>query len=330
MNKLAYITYSQKEANRKIWNSLMSKYELLKKKNSALAYVWFPLACVLFGFIAVFSWLSSLSLFFKDIRFTPHYIQTVIDYNKMTDQEANTYLDSHLLEYKKRLSYGNISVKEKNSVDATFETLYNKYKLTESNLQDVISGISNIQESVHKTNTHIETVSQNIEPISTYADKKLKEEEQKKIILENKRQEQQNKIIADYDRARGRNLESFVNKLSDKQIDIFIEYCNQIPMFDIDVTKEDIKNLLSCTNEKPIQVRVNKHIALLFSKLAGKKLICSTWMGVAERYECFASRNGKPLNYKDLSTANATSSTIERKVEDLIEECIEEILKIKV
>ena len=29
---LAYVRYSQKEANRKIWNYLMGKYELLKKK----------------------------------------------------------------------------------------------------------------------------------------------------------------------------------------------------------------------------------------------------------------------------------------------------------
>lgn len=38
MNKLAYVRYSQKEANRKIWNYLMSKYELLKKTNIVLAY----------------------------------------------------------------------------------------------------------------------------------------------------------------------------------------------------------------------------------------------------------------------------------------------------
>lgn len=124
MNKLTYIKYSQKEANCKIWDSLMSRYELLKKKNTILAYVWFPLACVLFGFVAIFSWLSSLSLFFKDIRFTPHYMRTVIEYSKMGKEEEKEYLDKQLLEYKSRVSYGNLSTEKQNQINATFDLLY--------------------------------------------------------------------------------------------------------------------------------------------------------------------------------------------------------------
>lgn len=91
MNKLAYIKYSQKEANQKIWNSLMDKYELLKKKNSFLAHLWVPLACILFGFVAIFSWISFLTLLFKDIQFTPHYMRTVIKYNNMSKEEEKAH-----------------------------------------------------------------------------------------------------------------------------------------------------------------------------------------------------------------------------------------------
>ncbi|NDV68426.1 hypothetical protein [Dysgonomonas sp. 25] len=124
MDKLAYIRHSQKEANQKIWNSLMNKYELLKKKNTLLAYLWFPVACIFFGFVAVFSWMSFLILLFKDIRFTPHYMRTVIAYNNMTKEEEKEYIDKQLLDYKKWVSYGNLSTEKQSQINATFDLLY--------------------------------------------------------------------------------------------------------------------------------------------------------------------------------------------------------------
>lgn len=59
-------------------------------------------------------------MLFQDIRFTPHYMKTIIEYNNMSALQANEYLDSQLFEYKKRLSYGNISINQKNSIDTTF------------------------------------------------------------------------------------------------------------------------------------------------------------------------------------------------------------------
>lgn len=55
MNKFAYVKYSQKEANHNIWNHLMGKYELLKKKSIVLAYLWLPIAYIVFGIVAVVS-----------------------------------------------------------------------------------------------------------------------------------------------------------------------------------------------------------------------------------------------------------------------------------
>lgn len=124
MNKLAYIKYSQKEANQKIWNSLMDKYELLKKKNSFLAHLWVPLACILFGFVAIFSWISFLTLLFKDIQFTPHYMRTVIKYNNMSKEEEKEYLDNQFSEYKNRVSYGNLSTEKQSQINTTFDLLF--------------------------------------------------------------------------------------------------------------------------------------------------------------------------------------------------------------
>jgi len=124
MNKLAYIKYSQKEANQKIWNSLMNRYELLKKKNALLAYLWFPVVCILFGFVALFSWISFFTLLLKYNRFTPHYLRTVIEYNNMSKEEEKEYLDKQYLDYKNRLSYGNLSTEKQNQINATFDLLY--------------------------------------------------------------------------------------------------------------------------------------------------------------------------------------------------------------
>lgn len=124
MNKFAYIRYSQKEANRKIWNSLMGRYKSLKKRNAFLAYLWLPFACIIFGFIAIFSWFNSLTLLFKDIQFTPHYMRTVIKYNDMNKDEEKEYLDQQFSEYKNRVSYGNLSTEKQNQINATFELLY--------------------------------------------------------------------------------------------------------------------------------------------------------------------------------------------------------------
>ncbi|KAA6304663.1 hypothetical protein EZS27_043689, partial [termite gut metagenome] len=131
MKKVTYIKLSHEEANKKIWDSLILKYPSIKQKNRLLGYLWLVAVSVSYGFIAIISLFSFLSLFFKDIRYTPHYMQTVIRVNGMTREQANEYLDSMRLEYKKRLSYGNISLKEQSRMDATFEWLYKQYQLSE-------------------------------------------------------------------------------------------------------------------------------------------------------------------------------------------------------
>lgn len=327
MNKLAYVIYSQKEANRKIWNYLMGKYELPKKKSIVLAYLWLPIACIVFGIVAVVSWISSLVLFRKKVRFTPHYLRACIETANMSQEQTIAFLDDEFSVYKNKLSYGNIPLVKQKQIEATFDILYNQYKRPESDQKhvEIISNFStlhqNLQTIGEETNRDLNDIKQQTDVISGYTERKLSEEKE----LEERKLEKAQKETSKYNREKGRNLNSFESVLSDKQVGILVKYCNQIPTFNIDITQAEMKAILQCTHTKPLQTTVNKYTALLFSRLSEEKLICETWKSVATKERCFLSAKGKGLNAKDLSSANSTSGIIKPQIYDLIEECIDKI-----
>lgn len=327
MNKLAYINYTSKEANRKIWNYLMGKYELLKKKSIVLAYLWLPIACIVFGIVAVVSWISSLILFRKKVRFTPHYLRACIETANMTQEQTITFLDDEFSVYKNKLSYGNIPLAKQKQIEATFDILYNTYQLPKSDKkhEEIISNFStlhqNLQTIGEETNRDLNNIKEHTDAIFEYTDKKLSEEQEE----EKRKLEKAQKETSKYNREKGRNLDSFESALSDKQVGILVKYCNQIPTFNIDITQAEMKAILQCTHTKPLQTTVNKYTALLFSRLSEEKLICETWKSVATKERCFLSAKGKGLNAKDLSSANSTSGIIKPQIYDLIEECIDKI-----
>jgi hypothetical protein len=117
MQKITYINLSHSEANRKIWSFLIEKYKSIKQCNKPLACFWLFVACIAFGFIAIFSWFAYLTVLFQDIRFTPHYLRTVIRHNQMTIVQANEYLDTQMLKYKTYLSHGYFSLKKQSSIE---------------------------------------------------------------------------------------------------------------------------------------------------------------------------------------------------------------------
>lgn len=174
MKKSAYLKISQHEANKKLQQSLFERYNRIKQKSSILGYLYFLFSYIAFSSIAIVSFMYRLAMFFQDIRFTPHYMRTVIEYNNMSVFEANKYLDSQLLEYKKRLSYGNISLKEKNSIDTTFSLLHDEYKLPKPmdyKHKEITSALSDIQVSVDNSTKDVKDISANISDIQTSVDK---------------------------------------------------------------------------------------------------------------------------------------------------------------
>lgn len=135
----------------------MNKYKLLKKKSTVLAYIWFPLACILFGFVAIFSQINFLTLLFKDIRFTPHYLKTSIETLRMSQEEIIQYLDSQYSDYKTKLSFGNISLEKQKQIEATFDIFYKQYGLCEHDEKhnEIISNITTLHETIEVTNKEV-------------------------------------------------------------------------------------------------------------------------------------------------------------------------------
>ncbi len=335
MNKISYIKISQQEANTKIWNALLLKYQSIKGKNKLVGYLWLPFACAGFGLIAVFGWFAYLTVFFQDVRFTPHYLRTAIKHDKMTTEQANAFLHSQMKKYKESLSHGHFSLKSRSSIEATFELLYKEYPLQElpnAETQKIISNIQGVKNSVSENLVELKQIvsegNSEIKTISQYTKKKDKEEEAEKIRKSKLKEDLAKQKVSDYNREKGRMLNSFEADLSAEQLDILTECCNKAAIFTRKIEKWELEDILLCIQKEPLQLDVNKHIAFLFNELKEHNLICHTWMSVAERYRCFISKKGSPITSKDLSSALSNASTIKKEVEDEIKNSISRIISI--
>lgn len=148
MKKSAYLKLSQQEANRKLQSTLFERYNRIRQKNRILGWLYFPAAYIAFSTVAIVSFIHRLVMLPKDFRFTPHYLRTAIKHDNMNLEQANAYLDIQLHEYKNSLSYGNFSPQERNSIDTTFELLYDEYKLPEpedTGHTAILSGLSEVK-----------------------------------------------------------------------------------------------------------------------------------------------------------------------------------------
>jgi hypothetical protein len=240
------------------------------------------------------------------------------------------------LEYKKRLSYGNISLKEQNRMNATFEWLYKEYQLPKlwvDKPDEVFTNLLEMKDSVNGNFQELKCIvsesSSEIKILSEYTNRKQMEEEKEQSRKQQLAEAQTNQLKSAYVRECGRNLASFESAFTDKGLDILVDCCNSIPIFTRNVEKRDLEDILYCTHKEPLQVRVNRHIAFLFDELKKSRLICSTWMSVASRHQCFISKqNDKLLTPKDLSTTLAESSKIKQCVKDNIHGIINRILSV--
>jgi hypothetical protein len=319
MKKLDYIRLSHSEANRKIWDGIVERYITLRQKNNLAAILWIVVASFAFGGIAIIGWLASFFMVFKDLRYTPHYLRTVIVSLRMTREQANAFLDATLLDYKNRLSYGNIPVNEQKRIETTFELLYKEFGVPEpDNSVDVAGNIQSLAQVVSESNSELKTIS----TYTTWKHEVEIEEIQRKQQLQD---EQAQRKISAHNREKGRMLDSFESILNEKQLDTLVNGCNDIQIFTRDIEVYELQDIFSCSHKEPLQVGVNKHLAILFDKLREHNLICKTWMSVAERYNCFVSRQGKPITSKDLSAALSTASLVKQEIENRINECIDAV-----
>ena len=320
MKKVDYIKTTQDNTNIRIWDFICLRYRSIAQRNIFFGALWMSAACVVFGCIAVIGWFSSFSMLFRDLRFTPHYLRTVIVSLRMTGEQAAAFLDASVLDYKKRLSYGHFSVKEKIRIETTFELLFREFGIPKPDNNEKISdNIQTLTQIVTEGNSDIKT-------ISTYTAWKHSFEKEE---IERKRrmhEQQAKRTVSAQNREKGRMLDNFEAGLTDIQLDILAVGCNAVSLFTRDIEAFEIREILTCSHSEPLQVNVNKHLAVLFDKLREHNLICKTWMSVAERNNCFVSKHGKPITSKDLSAALSTASLIKQDIEDKINECIDTIM----
>jgi len=313
LKKRDYIKTAQNSANQRIWDFIVIRYQSIAQKNKILGVLWIIAACVVFGCIAVIGWGSSFSLFFRDLRFTPHYLRTAIVSLRLSGEQATTFLDASTLDYKKRLSYGHFSVKEQKRIETTFELLYMEFGIPKTDKNEMLAN------AVSENNAELKTISN----YTSWKHAIEKEEIERKQHMQS---QQTKRTTTAQNREKGRMLDNFEDDLTDKQLDILAVGCNVVSIFNRDIEAYEMRNILTCSHSEPLKVNVNKHLAGLFDELRKNNLICKTWMSVAERHKCFVSRQEKPITSKDLSTALSNVSTIKPEIEGKIHSCIEKIV----
>ena len=321
MKKREYIKTAQDSANQRIWDFISLRYQSIARKNVLFGVLWMIAACVVFGFIAVISWGSSFSMLFRDLRFTPHYLRTTIVSLRLTGEQATAFLNASVRDYKRRLSYGHFSVKEQKCIETTFELLFDEFGTPnpDNGKSDVAANIGALTQVVSEGNAELKTISS----YTTWKHATETEEIERKQQMQ---EQQAKRTLSAQNREKGRLLETFEACLTDKQIDILVSGCNAVSMFSRDIEAFEMRDILICSHSEPLQVNVNKHLAVLFDKLREHHLICKTWMSVAERRNCFVSKQGKPITSKDLSAALSTASLIKQEIEDRINECIDTVI----
>ena len=316
MKKFEYIKTAQDSANQRIWDFISLRYQSIARKNVVLGVLWIVAACVVFGCIAVIGWLSSFLRFFKDLRFTPHYLRTVISSLRMTEAQTRAFLDAAVWDYKKRLSFGSFSVKEQKRIETMFEVLYQEFV---SGDNDTVGNLETLTQAVEDGNSELRT-------IANYASWKHTAEIEEVERKQNLQDQQTQRSKAAHNREKGRMLDTFEHVLTDIQIDMIAECCNDICAFTRDIETQELRDILECTHSEPLQMSLNKYIAVIFDKLWEHKLICKTWKSVADRQKCFTSKQGKPITSKDLSTALSNAYLIKQDIDDKINDCIRKVV----
>jgi len=326
LKKRDYIKTAQENTNQRIWDYIVIRYQAIARNNKVFGGLWMIAACVVFGGIAVVGWLSSFTLLFRDLRFTPHYLRTAIVSLRLSGEQATAFLDASLRDYKVRLSYGNFSVKEQKRIETTFELLFDEFsvpKVDDGNSNGIISeiaeNIETLTQIVSDSNSELKTISN----YTTWKHSIETEEIERKQQMQS---QQAKRTLSAQNREKGRMLENFEANLTDKQLDIFVAACNEISLFTRDIEVYEMEDILSCSHNEPLPITINKHLAVLFDQLREHRLICKTWMSVAERRNCFVSKHGKPVTSKDLSSALSTSSLIKQDIEYRINECINAVI----
>ncbi|MDR1716802.1 MAG: hypothetical protein LBS20_13270 [Prevotella sp.] len=317
MKKLAYIKYSYFSSNARLWRKLGAAGRLLRIKYKIPAWAYIPFASIIFGFWAMSGWFACIYMLFRNFRFDIHYMQSVIQYNRMDAQLANKYLDRQMEDYKKRLSYNYYSPRKRQSIEATFERLYTKYRLpepTDTKHEALISGISDIKGSIDNNTENLVSIQTKIDPVVLYTERKRQEEEERKAHQSGR------KTAVSIEQTLGGNFD-------DSQLDILEECINELRLFAEPVTPELLENLFACKLRVPVRISRNKNrlLAFFLSELSYKNYIVAEWQSICARNNLFMSFKGKILGQNDYSSAAFEAKENPPKEGDTIHKYIKQL-----
>lgn len=122
----------------------------------------------------------------------------------------------------------------------------------------------------------------------------------------------------------------FKSTLNEKQIELIVECINKIKVLESDVTIDTMKQILTCTTKKPLEIasKKNKLLIYLFNELGRLCFITSSWQAVCAQNRIFLTSEKKMfLNQDNISTTVNTFQTDPPKDSHIIDKYIEELQK---
>lgn len=150
-----------------------------------------------------------------------------------------------------------------------------------------------------------------LERYSAYLRKKKENKVQAEMQPQQEREEEPQPIQNKYQEPKiiphiAKTENPFKSALNDRQIELLVECINEVEIFNVPMTFEDLKAILSCKPKVIFRSNNNRLVAFLFSELSNRGLITSNWQSVIAKNKLFVTKNikkDKYLNQGDLATA---------------------------
>ena len=98
----------------------------------------------------------------------------------------------------------------------------------------------------------------------------------------------------------------FDSILTDEQIAYLTTAVNDVKMFNVSLSADELKAIFACKPEAIVRSNNNRLVAFFFSGLSSRGLITPNWQSVIANHKLFLSKDttrDKYINQSDLSTA---------------------------
>jgi len=95
----------------------------------------------------------------------------------------------------------------------------------------------------------------------------------------------------------------FDHKLNDTQLGKLLILINSIKIFKVNLEIENLKQILECSINEPLQSNNNQHLSHLFNQLYTNNLICEDWQNIIEINDLFIGKKGAKITSNNLSVS---------------------------